>query len=444
MIRRVLGTQFRRNVAAGPVSALLNTGVLFLGYPVYLRALGYDRYGVWLVLSTVLSFVQLTNLGVGPAVQRLVAAGHARSLRDDVESAVATSIALVVASGILACVILYACRGLVVSSFRLEGEHATEVLSLLPWIGVLSVYAFVVQTYTATLAGLGRMDLSSYADTIGRAAGFIASVTMLWAGAGVVSLLVGGFVSQCLTHLVSAWSIRATASLRLWRISSISGSRAREVLSMAGPLLGSSAVALLLHPFNRFAVARWGGVAAVPVYEIGFGAAMQLRGLADAALRAISPEVSRKVAENSVAGMAGARRLVRQALMGILQFGGPAWLLAGVIAPTAMRVWLQARFNPDIATAFQVLLVGSYLGLLGAPAYYLLLGLGRASKILMANLVQSGVNVLGVLVLVAAGLSIDGRLAAVAAAIGMVSGNIYLMASLRSVDRTVEPRGDLA
>jgi hypothetical protein len=34
-------------------------------HPIYLHFLGYEKYGVWLVLATVLTFVQLGNLDMG-------------------------------------------------------------------------------------------------------------------------------------------------------------------------------------------------------------------------------------------------------------------------------------------------------------------------------------------------------------------------------------------
>jgi len=48
------------------------------GFPIYLHFLGYERYGVWLVLATVLSFAQLGNLGIDQAVMKLVAEEHGR------------------------------------------------------------------------------------------------------------------------------------------------------------------------------------------------------------------------------------------------------------------------------------------------------------------------------------------------------------------------------
>jgi len=49
-----------------------NVVAMAAAYPIYLHFLGYERYGVWLVLATVLSSAQLCNLGIGQAVMKLV------------------------------------------------------------------------------------------------------------------------------------------------------------------------------------------------------------------------------------------------------------------------------------------------------------------------------------------------------------------------------------
>jgi len=73
MINRLFSSQFRINIVSGTVTTAINAVVMVIAYPVYLHFLGYEKYGVWLVLATVLTFAQLGNLGIGPVVMKLVA-----------------------------------------------------------------------------------------------------------------------------------------------------------------------------------------------------------------------------------------------------------------------------------------------------------------------------------------------------------------------------------
>jgi len=80
MIKKLFRSQLRINMASGVAATIINIAVLAVGYPIYLHFLGYEKYGVWLVLATVLSFAQLGNLGIGQAVMKLVAAAARGSL----------------------------------------------------------------------------------------------------------------------------------------------------------------------------------------------------------------------------------------------------------------------------------------------------------------------------------------------------------------------------
>jgi O-antigen/teichoic acid export membrane protein len=79
MIRRVTSSQLRVNVISGAATNAINGVVLAVAYPVYLHFLGYEKYGVWLVLATVSSFAQLGNLGIGQTIMNLVAEEYGKA-----------------------------------------------------------------------------------------------------------------------------------------------------------------------------------------------------------------------------------------------------------------------------------------------------------------------------------------------------------------------------
>ena len=63
MIKRLFSSQLRINMFSGTAATVISVVVLAIAYPVYLHFLGYEKYGVWLVLATILTFAQLDDLG---------------------------------------------------------------------------------------------------------------------------------------------------------------------------------------------------------------------------------------------------------------------------------------------------------------------------------------------------------------------------------------------
>lgn len=102
MIKKLFSSQLRINMVSGVVATVVNVVVLSIAYPVYLHFLGYETYGVWLILATVLTFAQLGNLGIGSAIMKLVAEEYGRGDIEGIQRYVTTALALLCLSGTVA------------------------------------------------------------------------------------------------------------------------------------------------------------------------------------------------------------------------------------------------------------------------------------------------------------------------------------------------------
>ena len=159
MFKRIFSSQLRINMVSGVAATASSAIILAIRYPLYLRFLGYEQYGVWLVLSTVLTFAQLGNLGVDHAVMKLVAEEHGRRNMVAVQEYVSSAVAILAVSGAAVLSLIITFRVPIIAVFKLSQENASHALWLVPCVGCLSVYVLIVQTLSATLSGLGRMDL---------------------------------------------------------------------------------------------------------------------------------------------------------------------------------------------------------------------------------------------------------------------------------------------
>ena len=146
---------------------------------------------------------------------------------------------------------------------------------------------------------------------------------------------------------------------------------------------------------------RYAGVAVVPVYDIAFKGSMQVRAFVEAALRAIMPEVSRLGATKD--GVASNRilKIYKYSVKLVLFAGVPVFILGILVISytPVLKLWLGSKFVGELPAAVSVMLFGTFLGLLGVPAYYTLIGLGRVRKTFIAHTVVSGMNA-GILITV--------------------------------------------
>ncbi len=361
---------------SGVGATVVNTVVLAVAYPVYLHFLGYEKYGVWLVLATVLSFAQIGNLGIGQAVTKLVAEEYGRSDIEGIQQYVTTSLTLLCLSGVVALVVILIFKTQIIAAFKLTGENAEIVLWLLPYIGILSIYVLIVQVLNSTLSGLGRMDLANYAQSLGRIVAVTVAAVLLYSGRGIKSLLIGNTLSYLFIHAVSLICISRIAHIRLLRVRNLDAQRGKRLLRFGSGILGGTIVSMLGGPFNKLMLSRYAGVTTIPIYEIAFNGAMQFRNLIEAGFRALMPEISR--ISGNITRYAKDRiwRIYYRAMKLILLFGIPIYVAMLIFATSLLRTWLRDEFIQTIPDIFRLMLVATFINLLGVPAYYSLMGMG--------------------------------------------------------------------
>lgn len=402
MLRKILSSQLRINMASGVVTHGINLLVLAVMIPVCWNPdfLGKDLYGVWLALGAVIAFAQIGDLGVSHAVMKLVAEEQARGNSQGVGQYAVTALLILLSTGLFILVIVLCFRSWLIGLYNFPEALAPSASWLLPWIGVLSVYILLLQVMFATLSGLGRMDLANYAQTGGRTLGAIISISLLVFGQGLKSLIIGNFASCVVAHIVVILLIRRIATIRFLNIRNVSLDSSKKLLRLGSGIVGGSVASMMLDPFNKFMLTRFGGVALVPVYDLAWRGCQQVRALGEVGLRALMPKFSEIGAESTDAARLRTARLFQKTMKTMALFGGGFYLTLFVFSSPLLRVWLREQFDPSVPVAFRILLVGSYFSLLGAVCFHMFMGRGQVLYVFLAKLIPACANVVLVIAVV--------------------------------------------
>ena len=417
-------------MVSGVAVTLVNVSVMAVAYPIYLHFLGYEQYGVWLVLTTVLTFAHLGNLGVSQAVTKLVAEEYGRGDMLAIQQYLTTAMVLLCLSGLLVLVVLVGLRGAIIPAFRLTEDNARTVSWLLPYIGGLSIYVFVTEVLQGTLSGLGRMDLANGIHSLGGVLKLAVAGPLLFAGFGIESLLVAAVASRLAMHVASLVCVRRIVPFRIVRFENLDARRGKSLLSFGGGVFAGSLVNMLFSPFNRLILARYVGLETLPVYEIAHTGSMQVRGLVEAALRALMPEISRVGANTTVQAKNRISQINTRAIKVIVLFGVPVYVSLIVFARPLLSAWLGGRFTDALPDILRIMLVGTFFSLLCVPAYYTLMGLGRVRHCFLSHVIQGVVNAgaVGMIVLSGGAISVRSVALAVVAAMGATSSYVVWQA----------------
>jgi len=402
--------QLRLNIISGAITTLINMITMGIGFPIYLHFLGYEKYGIWLILSTILTFAQLGNLGIGPAITKLVSEEHGRGSTLGIQLYVTNALVILCLSSVVVMTGMLLFKDKIIVLFNLTPDNASTVSMLFPYIAFLSIYVFFVQIMAGTLSGLGRMDLTNYIQTISQIIGILSSIVMLYNGLGVLGLFIGTAFSFLFNHILILIFIRRIGCFHFLRFYNFDIQRCKRLLYFGSGIFGGSLVSMLLSPFNKLIISRYIGVSSIAVYEISFTMIMQIRSLIEAGFRALMPEISYLKSDLTTDAKNRINEIYHSSIITIF-LGFPCFIAIYIISPFLLTFWLGDRFVEILPGVFRVMLIGAYVSLTSVPAYYLLMGVGKIRQIFGSHIVCGLLNIFIIIYLIHANMLSIGAIA---------------------------------
>jgi len=440
MFARFRGSQFNKNMGVGSIMALISTCLSIVSYPIYLHFLGYHRYGLWLVLSVVVSVAQLGNLGIPWALMKLVAEDHGRGDWEGVKTYINIGCGILFAVGLILLGTIILIRSFVVSWFKLSGADAAMVYSMLPYVAALSVFVLLFSTFNSAVGGLGRMDQTSYNEALAQVLVIVFCSSLLYFGFDLRGMVAGSFCGFAVAQLISFVQVQRMMPIPLIARTRISRNKARQLLGTGGWMMGTTVFNMMLLPFTRLMLSRYAGLEAVAVNDMCLAGSAKVSTIFSSAFRPMMTEVSSLQAKDSGNLHDGVRSIDRKAFMVIFVFALPVFIGLTIAINPLLHLWLHRSFNPLLPNTFRIALIGAFANLLGVSAYYMLIGLGRARDVAYCTAIQFIVNALVLLAIAFWLKHVTVGKAAAAFGMAMASSTLYLRLRLRYVLR---PRGTL-
>ena len=381
---------------SGALASGVNIIILLFSYRIYLQYLGYELYGLWLVLAAVLAFVQMGELGIGPAITKLVAEKNGKGDLAAAQGYIACALLILTITGAAVTALVVILRSPILGMLHLGGEHAGIAHSLLPFLGLLCTYGFIINALNATLSGFGRVDLANYLLNVRSLVAVLTSCLLLMNGRGVESILIGSGLSLLVNHILSILLVRRLGVLRVWDFSSLTRKRVKRLLHFGTAVFGSSLLGMFVEPFSKLMLAHYAGIASVPVFHLAFRGAVLSRSIVASGISAIMPEISKiggAARQNVVQTI---QRVNRRGLIVICLCALPLYAALFVGAEPLLTLWLKQQYDPQIAGTFRIILACIFLSSLGLPAYYTAMGLGKVYDCMLTNGIISAVNVISI------------------------------------------------
>ncbi|HEV7526183.1 MAG TPA: lipopolysaccharide biosynthesis protein, partial [Acidimicrobiia bacterium] len=187
-IRSRLPTRFGWSAVSNYALAAVGMLVALITTPILTRHLGPEQFGIWILVGSTITYVQLLNLGFGGAVVFAIAGVSARDDDDALERTINSSFFLLLALGLVALVAALLAAVFLPIVLHLDGSLAATTRALLLLLGLDVAVSIPMDTFGCGLVALQRYDLlnaSLIAVTITQA---VAWTLVLVAGGGLLAL----------------------------------------------------------------------------------------------------------------------------------------------------------------------------------------------------------------------------------------------------------------
>lgn len=387
-----VGAALQRNILSGYAQTGLSIVFTLISYPLYLGALGREEFSIWLIVASVIGMNTIGTFGLSTALLKQTAEYRADTGGDQIERVFAHSAAAVVLLTLLFCGSIYLFSGAVLGFLNISGVQIELAMVWLRWMCLLVPLSFLADQFYSLVAGLGRYDLANASRAVQQAVVIGVAAVVFALGYRYHALPVATGISFCV-QLVMLIHIARRYLPRFPRwIAPTDMGLHRSLLKLGGQAAGGSAIQLGFHLLNRVLVARYLGLAQVPVYEIAFNSSMRLRGALVSGFNSLLPESARVTMESgSIA--APLRLVVRSLTLRVAAFAVVLWLVILFGGQWVMSLWLGREVGVPVHAAFLVLSFGALMNACSIPAFYALLGIGRFRLMLETSTIVSVVNI---------------------------------------------------
>lgn len=366
-------SQLKKNVFSGSILSAVDILITMVSYPIYLKYLGTEKYGLWSVVSVVFSFSQLGLLCIGTAVVKYVASCFGKKDFNLITEYVTNAFYILMVPSLIIVSILIFFKAAIFNFIGIKDSFVVEGESLIFYVGLLSIFTFFVEIIKSVVVGIGRADLTNGVFLLGRIFQIILSVYLLIMGAGVWSLYFGFLLYYIIPAIFFPFTLKYTYHINIFNPFFFKKQRIKELINVGGLLTVATLASMFVVPFNKIIISKYIGLSEVTYYHIANQIIMSVRGLYVRGLAAILPkfsELTTKTVESIIP-------IHKKAMKFILVCAIPLFLSLFLLSNTILKIWLGAQFDTQITLILRILIIGWFINALTVPDYFMFIGIGK-------------------------------------------------------------------
>jgi O-antigen/teichoic acid export membrane protein len=263
-----------QGVVTGLASRVVGIFVSLLSVPLTIGYLGPERYGVWVLLSSLLAWVRLADLGIGSGLTSAIARALGSERPDLVRAHVSTAFALLTAISVVLGLFLVlawpwidwsAIFGINAEDARLETPPAVAASI------AIFLLAFPLSIVGTSYNAVQEGKLANYWGMAGNIASLFALVVVTHTRGGLVWLVIAVSGTGLVMNILSGvWFFTRCRPGMAPRIRAIRRESIRGLMQIGVPFFLIQIMALVVFQTDNLIIGHFLGAAQVPSYSLTY------------------------------------------------------------------------------------------------------------------------------------------------------------------------------
>lgn len=382
-----------KNTAYNFFTQILVIAVSFLSFPVLVRKLSPDGFGLLSLIWIVVGYFSLLDLGVSRAITKYVAESLASGHSASVRGITWTSLSLSAILGTCVGLAIVAARGpLVTSAFHVPAAMVPEANTSLLVAAVGVPFMLANGMLRGIQAAYQRFDLVNAFQAVMGLGQWLGSVALVLMGGGVLEVVLLTVIIRIVAAVAGVWTLRVLdpgvfSGIRLWE-----GALARQLLSFGGWVSVSQVVSPLFLYVDRFMIGSFLSLTAVAYYTVPQETVMRMLILPMSLTNALYPVFSGGAVSPDgqlTTGLMYTRSIRYVALLTL-----PLTAVLVIVTPELLTVWMGKEFSLGSSMALRILVCGFFFSSVAQIPATVLHAFGRPDLTAKYHVVELPVTVL--------------------------------------------------
>ena len=361
-----------RNTMSNLAGTIVPMAVGFFLMPFVVRHIGAAAFGIWLLAGSVIGYMGLISLGLGPTVTKKSA--EYLALRDTVglNQILSTVFVLYLGLGTILAIAVLALAPVIPQVFHTDAQQVDQLKWGFWLVGLQAALGFPFAIFGGLVQGLHDFHISNGIVVINSVFRLIGTVILLNAGLGLISLLVlEFFLSAVGWTLQIVWVKKRIPELSI-SLSLYDSKQVRSLLGFSGAMFLWRAAGFTVHRSSRIIIGLFMPLSNITIYEVGNRIIDYSRTVFTSFLNPLLPLSSELQAQ-----------AITKSLRAIY-LRGTKIVFAAYLATSAVlylwgesfiRLWMGHEFVPA-ALLLQILLIGNLYQAQNVVAHAMLPGMG--------------------------------------------------------------------